>query len=659
MVGMTPCPAYFATRSWRMPSDAKKTALSSGPLAGFALALTGAAHGREQQDEQREQEDRAERRIDGVTEHLRDGLHGRGRTGSRLGDGHRTGRTPTRRRPLRYRVVIAPDHHRRSVMRAADDELAGASWQPRVIVGKRPVAWSGASIRTSTRARPSRARPARRRDRPARSVAVHRAGGQRQDHDARRPRRLADRDGDAARRDPGDHLQQAGRGRDDRAARCGRGAARGRARRRPRPDVPRAGARDPARRRRRRSSRSPTGAAVLAEVAPWADEADLLRLDTVDLAAQGRARRRRRPTSRPTPRPVRSRARSSPTRPPSRRRGGLDFDDLDPSVRSPGSRAIRRCSRAGAAGAASSWSTRSRTSTGPSSAWPCCWPRRPTGSSSSATTTSRSTAGGWPTSGGSWASRRSCRACAGSTSRSTTAARGPVVERAVRLVEHNGERFAKPIRAGPAADGPAGPGARRRRRDGPPRAGHPVVARRRDDPGGPRPDEPRAAARRSWSRSSSACRSARRGSTCCSSRRSSTRSSAGRRGRRRRPVDAPAAGRARAGPRPACATTRGPRSSRRRSSAGRPPFETSAAFVAAIDATRAAPRRPPPRRRPADAGDRARDQGPRVRPRRRRRHGGRPLPERAGRRPRPRTRSGRTRRNAGSPTSRGPGPGAR
>ena len=32
IVGMTPCPAYFATRSWRMPSDAKKTALSSGPL---------------------------------------------------------------------------------------------------------------------------------------------------------------------------------------------------------------------------------------------------------------------------------------------------------------------------------------------------------------------------------------------------------------------------------------------------------------------------------------------------------------------------------------------------------------------------------------------------------------------------------------------------
>ncbi len=49
--------------------------------------------------------------------------------------------------------------------------------------------------------------------------------------------------------------------------------------------------------------------------------------------------------------------------------------------------------------------------------------------------------------------RRCCRACAGSTSRSNYRCPRPVVERAVRLVEHNGERFAKAIRAGPAAAG--------------------------------------------------------------------------------------------------------------------------------------------------------------------------------------------------------------
>ncbi len=74
---------------------------------------------------------------------------------------------------------------------------------------------------------PPRARSARGRHGPARTVAVHRAGGQWQDDDARRAGRLADRHRDAARGDPGDHLQQAGRRRDDRAARRRRRAARG------------------------------------------------------------------------------------------------------------------------------------------------------------------------------------------------------------------------------------------------------------------------------------------------------------------------------------------------------------------------------------------------------------------------------------------------
>ena len=62
-------------------------------------------------------------------------------------------------------------------------------------------------------------------------------------------------------------------------------------------------------------------------------------------------------------------------------------------------------------------------------------------------------AGDWRTSAGSSASTIVCPASVGSTSRSTIDARGPVVERAVRLVEHNAERFAKVIRPGPGATG--------------------------------------------------------------------------------------------------------------------------------------------------------------------------------------------------------------
>jgi DNA helicase-2/ATP-dependent DNA helicase PcrA len=58
----------------------------------------------------------------------------------------------------------------------------------------------------------------------------------------------------------------------------------------------------------------------------------------------------------------------------------------------------------------------------------------------------------------------------------------PVVERAVRLVEGNTERFAKRIRARA--------GTRSGRRDRPPRAGCPLVAGRRVDPRDPGPHKP-------------------------------------------------------------------------------------------------------------------------------------------------------------------------
>ena len=85
----------------------------------------------------------------------------------------------------------------------------------------------------------------------------------------------------------------------------------------------------------------------------------------------------------------------------------------------------------------------------PAPAWRSCWPRRTTGSSSSATTTSRSTAGGSPMCVGSSASRRSLPGLRRVDLEVNYRCPRPVVERAVRLVEHNGERFAKAIRRGP------------------------------------------------------------------------------------------------------------------------------------------------------------------------------------------------------------------
>ena len=126
-------------------------------------------------------------------------------------------------------------------------------------------------------------------------------------------------------------------------------------------------------------------------------------------------------------------------------------------------------------------------------------------------------------------------------------------------------------------------------------------------------------------------RSSRRWSTTCSTRPS---------GRRRRAASrcSITLGRVRATCAERRAAARDDR--RRRSSAGR----SAVADLAALRGrrsreTRAAARRAAPRRRAADAGHGPRDEGPRVRPRHRHRHGGRPLPERAGGQPGRRSRS--------------------
>ena len=192
--------------------------------------------------------------------------------------------------------------------------------------------------------------------------------------------------------------------------------------------------------------------AVLAAVAPWADEADLLRLDTAvsrlkvelgvsaaDVAADDGAG----PVARAFVAYEAAVAAS----------GGLDFDDLILRAIARARTATPTCSPAGAVAAGSCSSTRSRTSTAHSSGSPCCWPPRRTGSSSSVTTTSRSTAGDSPTSGGSSGSRTLLPGLRRVDLEVNYRCPRQVVERAVRLVEHNGERFAKAIRAGPAATG--------------------------------------------------------------------------------------------------------------------------------------------------------------------------------------------------------------
>ena len=231
------------------------------------------------------------------------------------------------------------------------------------------------------------------------------------------------------------------------------------------------------------------------------------------LAAQDRARRdRRRRRGRPR-RPGRSPAPSSPTKRAVAATGGLDFDDLILRAIA----ALERdpaCSPAGASAAASCSSTRSRTSTGRSSGSRCCSPRRPTGSSSSATTTSRSMAGGSPTSGGSSALERAPARPAAGRPRGQLPL--PATGRRARGPAGRAQRGA--VRQGDPRPGPAATGRLILAPDPSdetvaPRARGPDLAGRRLDPGDPGPDEPRAAAGRRRRAPISASRSGRRGST--------------------------------------------------------------------------------------------------------------------------------------------------
>ena len=217
-----------------------------------------------------------------------------------------------------------------------------------------------------------------------------------------------------------------------------------------------------------------------------------------------------------------------------------------------------------------------------------------------------------------------------------------VVERAVRLVEHNGERFAKAIRAGPAATRTARPRPGPVGRDGPPRARDPDLAGRRVDAGGAGPHEPGAApgGRR---------RAPSRAAVPGAADRAAPRLADGRRPARRGPATSATDGE------PLLVTLgRRPRGVRRRPRRRAESPRPSSAGRSATPTWRPSPR-PSPRRAPLLAELR-RDDAPLTlatahatkglefdhvdRPR----HGGRPLPERAGgqpgRRPRPRLRGG-------------------
>ena len=97
-----------------------------------------------------------------------------------------------------------------------------------------------------------------------------------------------------------------------------------------------------------------------------------------------------------------------------------------------------------------------------------------------------------------------------------------VVGRAVRLVEHNRERFAKTIRAGPAATGSIVLAPRLERRDGPDRAGRRRLAATTTRRGRSSPGRTASCCRRSPSASTGASRSGHRPRSSSSARRSST-----------------------------------------------------------------------------------------------------------------------------------------
>ena len=304
--------------------------------------------------------------------------------------------------------------------------------------------------------RPPRAGPAGRGDGASWADALRGAGGEWQDDDARRPGRLAHRvrRGDG-RRDRRDHVQQARRRGAPRAACDGarrRSGCRRRGRRGPRPNVPRARPRNPARcRADRRAAGRSDGRSCGGS--PRRRPGRLAGARHGDLAPQAGPGRRRPTRSRPIPRRARSPGPSSRTRPRSRR-PAASTSTTSSRGRSVPSRPTPRCSSGGAVAARTSSSTRRRTSIAPSSGWRCCWPRPRTASSSSATTTSRSTAGALPTSAGSSSLDDALPGLRRVDLEVNYRCPPTVVARAVRLVEHNRERFAKAIRAGPAATGP-------------------------------------------------------------------------------------------------------------------------------------------------------------------------------------------------------------
>ena len=540
-------------------------------------------------------------------------------------------------------VDVSPRGQRRRMVPCAhrSQRLAGAPATPdeRRVSGRVRACIRGTPSVGRRTARPARARPAGRGDRAARAVAVRRAGRHRGKTTTlvARVAWLIDGGTAAGRRSAAITFNKRAAEELTERLDAALGAARRGAGRGPRPDVPRARARDPARRRRRRRAARRPARRSCATVAPWADEADRCRLDTRRLAAQagprrhGR-RRRRRPRGR-----ARSRARSSPTSGPSRRPAG-STSTTSSSARSRALEARRRrCSRAGAAGA------RDLLVDEVAGPRPAAAPARPAARRAGEPDLPRRrrrpvdlrlAAGRRPADPG--PRRRSLPGLRRVDLEVNYRCPRPVVERAVRLVEHNRERFAKAIRAGPAATGrlvlaPDAVGRDRSAssaRSGPGRttaSTRAVLARTNREllPAvvvalelglpfrAPRIDLlARVAARRRAARS-------------------------GGRRRRRRPATTAAAG-ARSGgsARPRSPTTRATAAVAAALlgwAVGRTP--TCAAFAAAIARRRAAARRPPPRRRAADARDRPRDQGPRVRPRHRPRHGGRPLPERAGRQP--------------------------
>ena len=450
-------------------------------------------------------------------------------------------------------------------------------------------------------------------------------------------------DGHAARGDPGDHVQQARRRGADRAA--GRRRSR-RSASRPAPSGSgrsmRSGARSCAMPGDRGGSVADR-AAILRRGRPVGRRGRAAPARHRDLAAQDRARRRRPPTSPPTPTPGRSRVPSWPTR---RRVGGRRRARLRrsrPRARSPSSNGDPACSPAGAVAAREllvdevqdvdrAQLRLALLLAAPANriflvgdddqsiyGWRLADVRRILGLD-----------GALP------GLRRVDLEVNYRCPR-------PVVERAVRLVEHNRERFAKRIRGRPGGDRAA-------------RSSRPTPS-----------DEPVRLERaiRTWPDDGSTravlARTNREllpavvvaigldipfrapGSTCRSSRRCvDALLERARTSRRRRAARSSRSGDARPAVAPA-APDRGrrPTAAAALLGLGRRRTPTSASFAGRRSTTtRAAARRAPPRRRAADARHRPRDEGPRVRPCRRRRDGGGPLPERPrrrrGRRPRSR-----------------------